>query len=102
MKVKMLKLTTYDGQLMQKDEIYDVPEDIAIRWKQRGIATVRKLDMVKAIEGVAVEAEAVEEVEEAEVGEEDVRDAGDDREPERVSGDKRSTRRGKQTTAKSK
>ena len=44
MKVKMKVQTRYDGQALTKGDVIDVPEDVATRWKQRGIAILGKKD----------------------------------------------------------
>lgn len=51
MKVKMKVQTRYDGQALTKGTVIDVPEDVATRWKQRGIAILSKKDRDSTLEG---------------------------------------------------
>lgn len=93
MKVKMLKMTTHNGNVLTIGEVYDISDEVAIRWKKRGIATVRKEDIAKLEEIKTTEKE---------VGESDVSSASDRSKSKNVSGGKRTTKLSKQNATKSK
>ena len=56
-KVKMLKLTKYEGILRKVGEVYEVDETTAKRWYNRGIATLTKASLKKLGIASAEEAE---------------------------------------------
>lgn len=97
MKIKMLRMTTYEGKTLAVGGVYEIDEEVAVRWKKRGIATVRKDDIAK----LAPEEPKKEEPQE-EVGEEDVPTVSDGAKPERLSGNSRTSGSGRKTSKKGK
>lgn len=62
MKVRLL-VDTYYGKSLHKDEVIDVPKDVAKRWHKNHIATVKKSEIANLYEE---DSEPVENIEEGE------------------------------------
>ena len=90
-------MTTYEGKTLAVGGVYEIDEEVAVRWKKRGIATVRKEDVVRI-----VPEEPKKEKPQEEVGEEDVSTASDGAKSERLSGNSRTSGSSRKTSKKSK